>query len=89
MTNSEKNTILFTLVYRGEEWPVQTRRNHYYSLMSLIADYLPISGFGICSGMGSCGTCAVSIDGMRCLSCDVAIDDELANARIVIEEAYF
>ena len=85
--NQEKNTILFTLVYRGEEWPVQTSRNKYPSLMSLISAYLPMVGFGLCSGMGSCGTCVVEIDGMRSFSCDVAVNDELANTRIVVAES--
>jgi aerobic-type carbon monoxide dehydrogenase small subunit (CoxS/CutS family) len=88
LTNSEKNTILFTLVYKGEEVQVQTSRNEYYSLMSLITDYLDLVGFGLCSGMGSCGTCAVEIDGIRSLSCDIPVNDELANTRIVIQEAY-
>ena len=80
------NTILFTLVYRNEEVPVQTTRNRYYSLMGLISDYLKISGFGLCSGMGSCGTCLVTIDGVRELACAISIDDELANTRIVVQE---
>ena len=88
MINSEKNTILFTLVYKNEDVQVQTRRNHYYSLMSLISDYLDSLGFGLCSGMGSCGTCVVEIDGIRNLSCGIAVNDELANTRIVIQESY-
>ena len=84
--NQKKNTILFTLIYRGEEWLLQTHRNEYHSLMSLISAYLPVVGFGLCSGMGSCGTCIVEIDGMRSLSCAVAVNDELANTRIVVRE---
>lgn len=86
LINQEKNTILFTLVYRGEECPVQTGRNKYHSLMSLICAYLPVVGFGLCSGMGSCGTCAVEIDGIRNLSCGVAVSDELADTRIVVQQ---
>jgi succinate dehydrogenase/fumarate reductase-like Fe-S protein len=85
--NQDKNTILFTLVYRSEEWQVQTSRNSYPSLMSLISAYLPIIGFGLCSGMGSCGTCVAEIDGMRSLSCEVAVNDELANTRVVVSES--
>lgn len=85
--NQEKNTLLFTLVYRGEEWPVQTGRNKYHSLMSLISAYLPVVGFGLCIGMGSCGTCVVEIDGIRSLSCSVPVGDELANTRIVVQES--
>ncbi len=29
--------------------------SQYFSLMTAIADILPITGFGLCSGMGSCG----------------------------------
>ncbi|WP_338877321.1 hypothetical protein WBJ53_33110 (plasmid) [Spirosoma sp. SC4-14] len=86
LMNQGKNTIIFTLVYRGEEWPVQTHRNKYHSLMSLISAYLPVVGFGLCSGMGSCGTCVVEIDGIRSLSCGVAVSDELANTRIVVRQ---
>lgn len=77
--HQEKNTILFTVVYKGEEWPVQTGPNTYHSLMCLISAYLPVISFGLCSGMGSFGTCVVEIDGIRCLSCGVAVSDELAN----------
>jgi len=83
--HQEKNMILFTVVYQDEEWPVQTSPNKYHSLMSLISAYLPVVGFGLCSGMGSCGTCIVEIDGIRSLSCGVAVSDELANTRIVIQ----
>ena len=86
MATFEKNTILFTLVYKNQEILVQTRRNQYYSLMSLISAYFDIPGFGLCSGMGSCGTCVVEIDGIRSLSCDMAINDELANTWVVIQE---
>jgi len=85
----EKNTILFTLVYQSEYFQVQTHPGQYYSLMSLISDYLTISGFGLCSGMCSCGTCLVSIDGESTLSCAVDISDDLANTVIVIEPAYY
>ncbi|MBN8820684.1 MULTISPECIES: hypothetical protein [unclassified Spirosoma] len=54
--------------------------------MSLISAYLPVVGFGLCSGMGSCGTCVVEIDGIRSLSCGVAVSDELANTRIVVRQ---
>lgn len=80
------NPILFTLVYNNEDVQVQTSRNRYYSLMGLISDYLEIPGFGLCSGMGSCGTCLVTIDGIRELACAISVDDELANTRIVVQQ---
>ncbi|GAB3994408.1 hypothetical protein GCM10028807_32150 [Spirosoma daeguense] len=83
------NTILFTLVYQQQEVHVQTYPNQYHSLMSLISDYLAIPGFGICCGMGSCGTCVVEIDDIRHLSCDLPISDELANTQVVLKETYW
>ena len=85
----EKNTILFTLIYREVEYRIQTRPGQYHSLMTLISDQLPVSGFGLCSGLGSCGTCLVVIDGMPTLACTVQVNDDLANSRIVMNEEYF
>lgn len=91
----EKKTILFTLVYRGEEHPVRTYANEYYSLMSLVSVQLSIWGFGMCNGMGSCGTCLVTIysgnqpSGRNVLACDVRINDDLANVRVLISETRY
>jgi succinate dehydrogenase/fumarate reductase-like Fe-S protein len=60
--------------------------------MTLISDHLSILGFGLCCGMGSCGTCMVKISGKHSsiarfgLSCEVQISDDLANAQITIDE---
>jgi hypothetical protein len=89
VTTFEKNTILFTLLYRDDEYRIQTRNGQYHSLMGLISDQLPMSGFGLCSGMGSCGTCLVVIDGMPALSCAVQVNDDLANTRVEVMEEYF
>ena len=43
---TEKNTILFTLVYQDKQYPAKTRRDQYHTLMALIADHLSILGFG-------------------------------------------
>ena len=86
----EKNTIIFTLKWQDKKYQVQTKRNQYHSLMTLIADYLPIPDFGLCCGMGSCGTCTVEIYEKNALlkhsvlSCDVQINDYIANAIISI-----
>lgn len=91
----EKKTILFTLIYKDGQYPIQVARNEYHSLMSLISDHLGILGFGLCSGMGSCGMCMVMIcrdsqaEGCSALSCDIPINDELANTNIVINERYY
>ena len=88
--HDEKNTILFTLVYNGEAYQVQTNGRQYHTLMILVADHIAIPGFGLCSGMGSCGTCMVEIKNKHCntttntLSCDIYINDELANTIINI-----
>lgn len=91
----KKRTILFTLIYKGAQYPVQVARDEYHSLMGLISDHLNILGFGLCSGMGSCGTCMVTIrrnfqnKANTTLSCDVAVNDELANTTIEIQEEYY
>jgi len=88
--NTEKNTILFTLVYKNQTCLIQTNRNQYHSLMTLISDHLALTGFGLCCGMGSCGTCVVEISEINStmkrttLSCSVQINDELANTIITI-----
>jgi uncharacterized 2Fe-2S/4Fe-4S cluster protein (DUF4445 family) len=93
--NDEKNTIVFTIIYKDIEYPVQTRRNEYYSLMTLIADHFAVPGFGLCSGMGGCGTCMVEIQQKYAankrftLSCDIQINDDLANAVIIVPSDRF
>lgn len=90
LMESEKNTIILTLVYQDEEYRVQTRRNEYHSLMTLISEHLPIIGFGLCCGMASCGTCMVEIceknalTKQSVLACDVQVNDYIANAIITI-----
>jgi aerobic-type carbon monoxide dehydrogenase small subunit (CoxS/CutS family) len=89
LENPKTDTIPFTLVHDGNEYAVQTYRNEYFSLMSLISAYLAIPGFGLCSGMGSCGTCAVTVNGRSSLSCSLPVDYELANKIIMIEKAFY
>ena len=85
---SEENTIIFTIAYLGKEFKMQAKKDQYESLMSLLSDLLPVSGFGICYGGGCCGTCGVEImeeySGERkfTLSCEIKIDDELSNMRV-------
>lgn len=84
------NTIIFTVIYNETEYPINTSRNKYYSLMTLISDHLGIPGFGLCAGMGSCGTCMVEIrqqySSLRRfeLACGVQVNDALANTIIVV-----
>ena len=87
---AEKSTIFFSLVYKGQDYQVHTYRNQYYSVMTLIADHLAIDGFGICCGMGSCGTCRVNIRehhspaSRSVLACDLRVDDSLSHCTIEI-----
>ena len=57
----DTNNIPLTLIYQGENYPMQTYVNEYHSLMNLISDHLAIANFGLCCGMGSCGACLVTI----------------------------
>lgn len=90
MTKIEKSIILFTLVHKNEEHRIQTHKNQYHSLMSLISDHLAIPGFGLCSGMGSCGTCMIDIYRKHAeakitrFSCEMPVNDNLANMRVLI-----
>ncbi len=87
--------IIFTLEHRGVTQRVYTHKNQYYSLMTLISDQLGIAGFGICCGMGSCGTCMVAIreagrnNWMYTLACDVCVDVNLSNAAVRVPDVIF
>jgi hypothetical protein len=87
-----KSTILFRIEYKGQNYLVSTYPNQYYSLMTLISDHLTLANFGICSGMGSCGTCIVSIKQkfssvqQHALACEIPVNDELSGTIIEISE---
>jgi succinate dehydrogenase/fumarate reductase-like Fe-S protein len=89
---ADKNNILLTLIYKGEYHPISTYTNEYSSLMTLISNRMAIPGFGLCCGMGSCGTCMVTIGNKYTsisrpvLACETRVDDELANTQITIPE---
>jgi aerobic-type carbon monoxide dehydrogenase small subunit (CoxS/CutS family) len=93
--NPVQKTILFSLRYAGRVYPIQVMPNQYYSLMTLIADQLAIPGFGLCCGMGSCATCLVQItdpynkQSNIVLSCDIRVNDSLANVEIIISDTRF
>lgn len=90
MSHYQDKIIHFTLIYQNEQYPVQVARRQYYSLMGLISDHLDILGFGLCSGMGSCGTCMVTIGkGHSTLSCDIPVDDALANTIVEVQERHY
>lgn len=92
ITPADKPTILFTLQQGANTYRIETYTNAYSSLMTLIVDKLSPMGFGMCCGMGSCGTCLVQITyaGSKAkvpvLACDMSVNDELANAIIYMPE---
>ncbi|SDI13554.1 hypothetical protein ACRQ5D_09560 [Mucilaginibacter sp. P25] len=91
----ESNKIPLTLNYLGESHRLQIVHGQYHSLMSLIADYLAIPGFGLCCGMGSCGTCVVQIASpysqvkRNVMACGILVNDELANMVILIPDKIY
>lgn len=88
----DERNISLTIIYKDESYPIQTYLNEYGSLMTLISDHLAIAGFGLCCGMGSCGTCLVTITSKytsvsrSVMACDMQINDELSNTQITISE---
>ena len=90
--SADKRNIMLTLVYQDEDYPVQTYFNEYFSLMTLISEHVRIPGFGLCSGMGSCGTCLVMISNKytsvahTVMACTVPVTDELSNTQIAISD---
>jgi len=90
MLNSE-TYIEINLVWNGMPTRVRVRPSEFHSLMGLISSKLAIPGFGICNGMGSCGTCYVRIDDeqgrgeMRLLSCAVPVNELLHRKLLSIE----
>ncbi|WP_374759819.1 2Fe-2S iron-sulfur cluster binding domain-containing protein [Mucilaginibacter dorajii] len=88
----ENNTIHLTLYHLGESLRIQISPGQYHSLMLVISDHLAIPGFGLCCGMGSCGTCLVQIVspyskiGRNVLACDIPVNDDLANMIILVPD---
>jgi aerobic-type carbon monoxide dehydrogenase small subunit (CoxS/CutS family) len=91
METQERN-ITLTLVFRHGRQIIQVYPNEYYSLMTLISDHLAIPGFGLCCGMGSCGTCVVDLcdkytkSKRTVFSCGTMINDTLANIEVCIPD---
>jgi aerobic-type carbon monoxide dehydrogenase small subunit (CoxS/CutS family) len=91
METQERN-ITLTLIFRDERQTIQVYPNEYQSLMTLISDYMAIPGFGLCCGMGSCGTCVVDLcnkytkNKRSVFSCDIMINDTIANTEVYIPD---
>ena len=90
--SANERDISLTIIYKGENYPIQTYLNEYGSLMTLISDHLVIAGFGLCCGMGSCGTCLVTISNKYAsasrsvMACGMQINDELSNTQITFSD---
>ncbi|HEV7331723.1 MAG TPA: hypothetical protein VGN63_11855 [Flavisolibacter sp.] len=88
--HQKKNLIYFTVNFERKAYQVQTSEGKYQSLMCLLSENFPVRSFGVCYGGGSCKTCGVVITekhtGAKCfaLSCEVQIDDEIANKVITV-----
>ena len=86
----EETTIKFTLVCQDKTFYIQAEKGQYESLMCLISDHFPVRGFGVCYGGGCCGTCGVQVcdagsdKGKFILSCEIMIDEELANKKVSV-----
>lgn len=91
METQERN-ITLTLIFRDERQIIQVYPNEYRSLMTLISDYMAIPGFGLCCGMGSCGTCVVDLCNKytkyktSVFSCDIMINDTIANTEVYVPD---
>jgi aerobic-type carbon monoxide dehydrogenase small subunit (CoxS/CutS family) len=92
---AEKVPLQLTLVYLGESYRVQINPAQYHSLMTVISDHLAIPGFGLCCGMGSCGTCLVSIAEFftslkrPMLACGIQVNDDLSNIYVFIPDKIY
>jgi aerobic-type carbon monoxide dehydrogenase small subunit (CoxS/CutS family) len=95
MPDAANNMIMLTLHHCGESTGIKTFQGQYHSLMSLIVDQLAIPGFGLCCGMGSCGTCLVQITDpyspvkRNVLACAIQVNDELANMDIIVPDKMY
>lgn len=91
----QEKTLQLTLIYLGEKHQLVVNTCAYYSLMTLISHHLAIPGFGLCSGMGSCGTCLVELeDPLSCvkkqvLACGTKVDHGLSNSNIFIPDKIY
>lgn len=92
MANSDSSfpVIEFIISCEGNERRVRAYPNEYRDLRELIVDQFNLETFGQCGGNGRCATCMVQISGAaQQLSCQVSVDDELANAMVRVSENYY
>jgi 2Fe-2S ferredoxin len=72
--------IAFIVSFEEEEYRISTYEGEYRSLMHLIYDKIYIEDFGVCKGMGKCGTCLVEVSGLKGLSV-LMEEDEISRIR--------
>jgi aerobic-type carbon monoxide dehydrogenase small subunit (CoxS/CutS family) len=95
MNSEGRVTIQLTLIYLGENYRLQTYPGQFHSLMTLISDHLAIPGFGLCCGMGSCGTCLVELAESQTslkkpvLACGIQVNDELSNTYVFVPDSVY
>lgn len=89
----EKRTLQLRIQLDTEEiYTVHTYAKEYASLMDLIAGTCQLPRFGLCSGVGRCGTCLVEICAAGALlpdhrlSCETVVDLSLSNAVIHVSQ---
>ncbi len=82
----EPAIIRFTIIIESQQFVVEISWGQYQSLMTLIVDRFNLADFGLCCGMGSCGTCDVTINGIKVLACETAVDASLKNSVIRIHK---
>jgi 2Fe-2S ferredoxin len=63
--NGRTHDIVFTVFFEEEEYKIHTYEGEYRSLMHLIYDKMYTEDFGVCKGMGKCGTCLVEVSGLK------------------------
>jgi aerobic-type carbon monoxide dehydrogenase small subunit (CoxS/CutS family) len=84
--------IRFTVIHSNSSVNIGIEKNEYFSLLTLISEKFQIPGFGLCNGMGSCGTCMVRIKykgNTSCFylqACQIACDELLDGAEVSILE---
>lgn len=82
--------IHFKLIHNLITHHFEIKKTEYFSLLTLISERLQIPGFGVCNGMGSCGTCVIKIKyrGQKSYfsyqACMVACDEMLEGAEVRI-----
>ena len=73
------------MVCEGRMYAMQTSEEKYDSLMCFLSENFPLPNFGVCYGGGCCKACGVVIRDKNSgakkfvLSCELQVDDDIAN----------